>query len=123
MKKVLAMGLCFLVLAGFTFAAGCQKAEEKKVSQAPAGTTAPAPEEKKAEEGKPGSPGELTITGRVSERGDIVAEDGKEYVVAAEDMRKEFTGLVNKKVKATGTVEEREGKTVITVTSYELIGE
>ena len=30
---------------------------------------------------------------------------------------------LNKKVKATGTVEEREGKMVITVTSYEVIQE
>jgi hypothetical protein len=121
MKKVLVSMLCLCILVGFTFVIGCQKTEEKTVSQAPAVTQAPAPEA--AEEGKPAEGGEVTITGTVTDQGDIVADDGKEYVVADEDMRKELMGKVDKKVKATGTVEEREGKMVIEVTSYEVIEE
>ena len=123
MKEVLTSLLCLCLLGGFTFVTGCQKAEEKKVSQAPAVTQAPAPEEKQAEEGKPAEAGEVAITGTVTDQGDIVADDGKEYVVAGEDMRKELMGKVDKKVKATGTVEEREGKMMIKVTSYEVIEE
>ncbi|MFB0508093.1 MAG: hypothetical protein ACETWT_15300 [Thermodesulfobacteriota bacterium] len=118
MKKILASMLCLFLLAGFTVVAGCQKAEEKKVSQAPAVTQAPAFEEKQAAE-----VGKVTITGTVNDQGNIVADDGKEYVIAGEDMRKELMGKVDKKVKATGTVEEREGKMLIEVTSYEVIEE
>lgn len=123
MKKALASVLCLFIATGFAVAAGCQKAEEKKVSQAPAPKPAPAVEEKQAEEGKPAEVGEVIVTGTLNDQGDIVADDGKEYVVANEDMRKELVGLVNKKVKVTGTVEEREGKVVINVTSYEVIEE
>jgi hypothetical protein len=123
MKKVLASVLCLFLLAGFTVVVGCQKAEEKTVSQAPAVTPTPAVEEKQAEEGKAAEAGEVTITGTLNDQGNIVADDGKEYVVASEDMRKELMEKVDKKVKATGTVEEREGKMVITVTSYEVIEE
>lgn len=120
MKKILTLILCLFFFAGLTFASGCQKAEEEK---APAVTPAPAPEEMEAEEEKPAELGEETITGKVSEQGNIVADDGEEFIVAAEDMRKELMGLVNKKIKATGAVEEREGEMVISVTSYEVIEE
>lgn len=123
MKKALASVLCLFLLVGFTLVLGCQKAEEKKVSQAPAVTPAPAPEEKQAEEGKAAKAGEVTITGTLNDQGNIVTDDGKEYVVGGEDMRKELMGKVDKKVKATGTVEEGEGKLVIEVTSYEVIEE
>jgi hypothetical protein len=51
MKRLLIFVLSLLLLGAFTFGVGCQKAEDKKKIEAPA--TAPAPEEKKAEEGKP----------------------------------------------------------------------
>ena len=123
-KKFMAtLALCALVFIGFTFTAGCQKAEEKEETQAPAVTPAPAPEVKEAEEGKPAETGEVTVMGKVNEQGDIVAEDGKEYVVTDENMRKELMGKVDTKVKVTGTVEEREGKMLIKATSYEVIEE
>ena len=62
---------------------------------------------------------EVTITGTISEEG-IVADDGQVYAVAENDKSDELMGLVNKKVRVTGTVEEREGKTVITVTGFEV---
>ena len=97
MKKVLASLLCLCLLGGLTFVTGCQKAEEKKVSQAPA------PEEKHAEEGKPAEADEVTITGTVSEEG-IVADDGQVYAVAENDKGEQLMDLVDKKVRVTGTV-------------------
>ena len=63
---------------------------------------------------------EVTITGTISEEG-IVADDGQVYEVADNEKGQEVMELVAKKVKATGTVEESEGKTVITVTAFEVI--
>lgn len=63
---------------------------------------------------------EVTITGTISEEG-IVADDGQVYGVAENEKGQEMMELVAKKVKATGTVEEREGKKVITVTTFEVI--
>ena len=62
---------------------------------------------------------EVTITGTISEEG-IVADDGQVYAVVKNDKGDELMDHVNKKVRATGTVEEREGKKVITVTSFEV---
>ena len=63
---------------------------------------------------------EVTITGTISEEG-IVADDGQVYEVADNEKGQEVMELVAKKVKATGTVEESEGKKVITVTAFEVI--
>jgi uncharacterized protein YdeI (BOF family) len=123
MKKLLASVLCLCLFGGFTLVTGCQKAEEKKVSQAPAVTQTPGYEEEQAEEERLAEAGEVTITGTVTDQGNIVADDGEEFVVSGEDMRKELMGNVDKKVKATGAVEEREGKMVIEVASYEVIEE
>jgi outer membrane usher protein FimD/PapC len=62
---------------------------------------------------------EVTIKGTISEKG-IVADDGEVYAVAETDKGKELIGLVDKKVEVTGSVEEREGKKVITVTNYKV---
>jgi len=63
---------------------------------------------------------EVTITGTISEEG-IVADDGQVYAVAKNDKGEELMELVNKKVQVTGTVEEAEGKKVITITDFEVI--
>jgi outer membrane usher protein FimD/PapC len=63
---------------------------------------------------------EVTITGTISEEG-IVADDGQVYAVAENEKGEEMMELVDKKVKATGTVEEQDGKKVITVTAFEVI--
>ena len=65
---------------------------------------------------------EVTITGTVSEEG-IVTDDGQVYAVAENDKGDELMDLVEKKIRVTGTVEEREGKMMIEVTSYEVIQE
>jgi hypothetical protein len=62
---------------------------------------------------------EVTITGTISEEG-IVADDGQVYEVAENDKGEELMELVNKKVQVTGTVEELEGKKVITVIGFEV---
>ena len=63
---------------------------------------------------------EVTITGKITDEG-IVADDGQVYAVAENDKGDEMMELVDKKVKATGTVEEKEGAKVITVTAFEVI--
>ena len=63
---------------------------------------------------------EVTITGTISGEG-IVADDGQVYAVAENDKGEELMELVNKKVQVTGTVEEAEGKKVITITDFKVI--
>lgn len=65
----------------------------------------------------------VTIVGTVNEDYQIVADDGQIYEVADTEKGEEVIDLVGKKVKATGTAEESDGKKVITITSYEVIGE
>ena len=65
----------------------------------------------------------MTITGTVNEDYQIVADNDQIYEVADTEKGVEVTDLVGKKVKVMGTVEEEDGKKVITVTSYEVIGE
>jgi hypothetical protein len=65
----------------------------------------------------------MTITGTVNENYQIVADDGQIYEVADTEKGAEVVDLVGKKVKVTGMVEESNGEKVITITSYEVIGE
>jgi len=65
----------------------------------------------------------ITIVGTVNEDYQIVADNGQIYEVADTEKGVEVVDLVGKKVKVTGTVEEEDGKKVITITSYEVIGE
>jgi hypothetical protein len=64
--------------------------------------------------------GEMTIQGKVSEEG-IVADDGQVYAVADSEKGHELMGHANKRFRITGTVEEREGKKLITVTGFKLV--
>ena len=64
--------------------------------------------------------GEMTIQGKVSEEG-IVADDGQVYAVADNEKGHELMGHANKRFRITGTVEEREGKKIITVTGFKLL--
>jgi len=65
----------------------------------------------------------MTITGTVNDNYQIVADDNQVYDVVDNEKGAEVTDLVSKKVKVTGTIEEEDGKKVITVTSHEIIGE
>lgn len=59
-----------------------------------------------------------TITGRITEGGILVADDGEEYVLSG-DMAYEVLWDVNKRIEIKGNVMERAGQTIIDVQSYE----
>ena len=63
----------------------------------------------------------MTITGTINEDNQIVTDDGKAYDVVDTEKGDEVVEMVDKKVKATGTVEESEGKMMISITEYEVI--
>ena len=63
----------------------------------------------------------MTITGTINEDNQIVTDDGKTYDVVDTEKGDEVVEMVDKKVKATGTVEESEGKLMISITAYEVI--
>jgi len=65
----------------------------------------------------------MTITGTVNDNYQIVADDNQVYDVVDNEKGAEVVDLVGKKVKVTGTIEEEDGKKVITVTSHEIIEE
>ena len=66
------------------------------------------------------SGGTVTITGTVNEDNQIVTDDGKVYDVVDTEKGGEVIEMVDKKVKATGAVEESEGKMMISITEYEV---
>jgi hypothetical protein len=66
-----------------------------------------------------GSP--VTITGTINEDSQIVTDDGKKYDVVDTEKGDEVVEMVDKKIKATGTVEESEGKMMISITNYEVL--
>jgi hypothetical protein len=63
----------------------------------------------------------ITITGTINEDGEFITDDGKTYDVVDTEKGDEVVEMVDKKVKATGTVEESEGKMMITITNYEVL--
>jgi hypothetical protein len=63
----------------------------------------------------------MTITGTINADNQIVTDDGKIYDVADTEKGGEVIEMIDKKVKATGTVEEGEGKMKISITEYEVI--
>ncbi len=67
--------------------------------------------------------GQVTIKGTVNEEAQIVADDGEIYEVANTELGGEVAKLVGVKVLVMGTVEETEGKKVVTVTAYQVLDE
>ena len=67
--------------------------------------------------------GQVTIKGTVNEEGQIVTDDGEIYEVADTELGSEVVTLVGVKVLVMGTVEETEGKNVVTVTAYQVLDE
>jgi hypothetical protein len=65
----------------------------------------------------------VTIVGTVNETYQIVADTGQIYEVAETEEGYEVADLVGKKVKVTGTVEKIEDMKIITIISYQVIGE
>lgn len=65
----------------------------------------------------------LTTTGAINEDYQFVADDGQIYIVAEPDKIEQSDEIIGKKVKLTASVEESEGVKIITITSYEVIGQ
>jgi len=65
----------------------------------------------------------ITVTGTVNEDYQLVANDGRVYIVAEPEKVEGLDEIINKKVRVTGTVEESEGVKIITITSYEAVRE
>lgn len=67
--------------------------------------------------------GEITIVGEVNDTQQIVA-DGKIYEVAANEKGDDLvTNYIAEKVEVTGTVEEKDEMTIITVKSFKVVPE
>jgi len=66
---------------------------------------------------------QVTIKGTVNEDRQIVADDGEIYEVADTELGGEVVTLVGVKVLVMGTVEETDGKKVVTVTAYQVLDE
>ena len=66
---------------------------------------------------------QVTIKGTVNEDRQILADDGEIYEVADTELGSEVVTLVGVKVLVMGTIEEIEGKMVVTVTAYQVLDE
>ncbi len=65
----------------------------------------------------------MEITGKV-EQGKIVADNGKEYMIADNAQGKELmSGHMCHQVQVTGTVTEKDGKDTITISSFKHLAE
>ena len=103
-----------LLLAPAVYAA--EQAAPAKPAPAPAATMKPAADK-------------LTVTGTVTETKDakgrasygLQTDQGEHYVLSKHPKGVELHKLIGKKVEATGTIMERHGKKVITVTEYKEI--
>jgi hypothetical protein len=62
-----------------------------------------------------------TITGKVNDSYQIVADDGRVYEIGITEKGDEVIDLVDKRVKATGALEESAGERIINITSYEVL--
>ena len=63
----------------------------------------------------------IVVTGTVNSDYQIVADNEQVFEIADNEIGDELAKLVNKKVKATGTVEEADGQKMLMVISYEVI--
>jgi hypothetical protein len=73
--------------------------------------------EKKAMEQEQG----IMISGTINNSNELVDNDGQIFGVADNEQGKELLTHVGMKVQVKGTVMESEGKSLITVTAYEII--
>jgi hypothetical protein len=62
---------------------------------------------------------EMTIMGKVTDEG-LVSDDGQVYGISDDEKGKELMENVGKKVEATGTVMESEGKKILTIKSFKV---
>ena len=65
----------------------------------------------------------VVVIGTVNADFQIVADNDQVFEIGDNEKGEELIGLVDKRLRATGTVEEEDGKKVLTVISYEVIDE
>lgn len=63
------------------------------------------------------------ITGTITQDNQIIDKDGQTYGLADTDKANELSAFVGTKVQIKGTVLEKEGKKMITISEYELLKE
>ena len=66
---------------------------------------------------------EVSISGVISEDGQLVDDDGMAYDIADNDEGNEVMEMVGHKVAVKGTVMETEGTKIITISSFKIIEE
>ena len=66
---------------------------------------------------------EVSISGVISEDGQLVDDDGMAYDIADNDEGNEVMEMVGHKVTVKGTVMEAEGTKIITISSFKIIEE
>jgi hypothetical protein len=64
-----------------------------------------------------------TIIGKINDNYQIVTADGSIYEVEGNAQGDEVVNLVGRQVRATGIVEESDAMNIITISSYEVIGQ
>lgn len=64
---------------------------------------------------------EKTITGKINNDQQLVADDGTIYEVADSEKGDELIAITDNKVSVTGTVAEKEGQKTIDVTGFKVI--
>jgi hypothetical protein len=62
-----------------------------------------------------------TVSGEVGDAGEIIANDGTIYTIAATEKGDELASMIGETVNVTGTVEEAEGEKIITVESFTVV--
>ena len=66
---------------------------------------------------------EVSISGVISEDGQLVDDDGMAYDIAESEEGDQIMEMVGSKVTVKGTVMEAEGTKIITVTTFKIIAE
>ena len=66
---------------------------------------------------------EVTITGTINADNQIVTDDNQVFTIGDNEKGDELVGMLNKKVKVTGMVEEEGGGKTIMVDSYEVVSQ
>ena len=66
---------------------------------------------------------EVSISGVISEDGQLIDDDGMAYDIADNDEGNEVMEMVGHKIAVKGTVMETEGTKIITISSFKIIEE
>jgi len=64
--------------------------------------------------------GETTLSGKILAEGTFMADDGQAFAISGEKVQ-ELNQNIGKQIEVKGTVQEQEGKSIITITQYKLL--